>query len=534
MVSGYGIAGFVQGLVEGRNTRNRWDDRRRRHRFEDQRALREAERHRWAEDDQADVTAERRRQAEQRQRQDAAAQAAYQATVDARAPERTLGVRAMDPGAAAAPAIDGGRGITGAVGRSALIGQAGDDRLRSGGGQMARGRSLAEQRGAASDGPEGIDLSRVARTGQNRRAYDRLADRAAVEPAPTQAAPAPSTAAPADAGMAPGHLRAEDREPTALTGATGRDGPMARPRAPDTLGVTTPSGTPAASLGVLGAVERTAGRAGGAPRRRPEESFLETYMRVGVPHLVEHFLRTGQIDRARTFGQWVRDENVQRGMQAWARATAAAARGDERGFLHNLITAYNTDGYFEDGREVIEGQSGLLRDEDGTITGARLTFRDLETGDTFEQVFDGIDDIYRVGIQMLAPERVLEFGLAEIEAGRAAEAARLERLAEENEARRRANEALELEGVRHLNRMELEILRDRLETGQAGGDPRERYQELRETILEGNAGLGPIAPEDLDAQIRALMEAEDRAMAYFEQTGSLPSPAAGNPDYRLR
>lgn len=173
-------------------------------------------------------------------------------------------------------------------------------------------------------------------------------------------------------------------------------------------------------------------------------------------------------------------------------------------------------------------------DDAGNRTGIRLTFRDTETGETFEQVFDDMEDLYRQAIFTLSPEQVISFGMSELQATREAEAKRLERLAEENDAQRRRNEALELEGVRHLGRMELQILRDRLESGRAGGNPQERYQELREAILENHVGNEPMTPGDLDYLIRALMEAEDRTIAYFEQTGSLPSPAAGNEDFRLR
>lgn len=319
-----------------------------------------------------------------------------------------------------------------------------------------------------------------------------------------------------------------------LRGSEGRNAPGASPSTPDTFGVTTPSETPAASLGVVSALGRTADPAGRSRRRPLEESFLETYMRVGVPQLVEHFLSTGQVEMARTFRQWVRDDDVQRGMQAWARATAAAARGDERGFLHHAIAAYNTDGYFEDGRELLEDRSGWVVDDAGNRTGIRLTFRDTETGETFEQVFDDMEDLYRQAIFTLSPEQVIAFGMSELQATREAEAKRLERLAEENEARRHQFDLLELVEARNLGDMQLAILKDRLETGQAGGNPQERYQELREAILEASAGLEPMTPGDLDAQIRALMEAEERTIAYFEQTGSLPSPAAGNEDYRLR
>lgn len=502
----YGIAGFVDGLVQGRDTRNRWEDRRRRHRVEDDRAAREAERHRWAGEDQAHVAAERRRAIERRQREEAAARAAYQATVDARAPERTLGIGSALQPAPAPPPIEGGRGIAGALGRPELVGQAGSDGLSSGGGQMARGQRIARERAGTAD-LRAADRAQPSDRGQMARAPDRL-----VAPQAT-----------------PGRA---DR--TLLRGSEGRNAPGASPSTPDTFGVTTPSETPAASLGVVSALGRTADPAGRSRRRPLEESFLETYMRVGVPQLVEHFLSTGQVEMARTFRQWVRDDDVQRGMQAWARATAAAARGDERGFLHHAIAAYNTDGYFEDGRELLEDRSGWVVDDAGNRTGIRLTFRDTETGETFEQVFDDMEDLYRQAIFTLSPEQVISFGMSELQATREAEAKRLERLAEENDAQRRRNEALELEGVRHLSRMELQILKDRLESGRAGGNPQERYQELREAILEASAGLEPMTPGDLDAQIRALMEAEERTIAYFEQTGSLPSPAAGNEDYRLR
>ena len=95
----YGIAGFVDGLVQGRDTRNRWEDRRRRHTMEDARADRLARRFEWEAENQDYLRSERAYETDRRTADDAAFDRAFGATQDARG---VLG--AIDPsGSGATP-----------------------------------------------------------------------------------------------------------------------------------------------------------------------------------------------------------------------------------------------------------------------------------------------------------------------------------------------------------------------------------------------------------------------------------------------
>lgn len=150
-------------------------------------------------------------------------------------------------------------------------------------------------------------------------------------------------------------------------------------------------------------------------------AFTDLYMRIGVPKIVKAYLANGQPDRAQAFQSWVETEGVKKGMRSWADATFAASIGDEDGFLNHMVAAYNNRGYFDDGYTAIKEKSGFIRDENGAVTGAKITFRGPD-GKEFERAFEGMGDLYREGVKVLAPEKVFEYGMSEVEKADAARA----------------------------------------------------------------------------------------------------------------
>lgn len=103
----YGLAGFVDGFVDGRDTRHRWEDRRRRHAAEDKRAAHQAERFGWEVEDRDHIRTERAVAAARRAADDAAFDRAFGATQDGRGVMGAVDPRGggTDPKAsAAAPA----------------------------------------------------------------------------------------------------------------------------------------------------------------------------------------------------------------------------------------------------------------------------------------------------------------------------------------------------------------------------------------------------------------------------------------------
>ncbi len=179
-------------------------------------------------------------------------------------------------------------------------------------------------------------------------------------------------------------------------------------------------------------------------RERAATSFLDHYVKVSAPKIIEHYVKTGQIEKAQAFEEFVQSRSAQDGMQGWARAVHAASIGDDEGFADGLADAYNATDYFDDGYSVVREDTEFTRDEQGNITGARVKIKNNETGQTFDQVFDGVDDIYRFGIGLLSPEAVFERGLAEVDRAQAVQEALIQKRAEVSQLRVSPEEVMEV------------------------------------------------------------------------------------------
>lgn len=142
-----------------------------------------------------------------------------------------------------------------------------------------------------------------------------------------------------------------------------------------------------------------------AKAKEATASFLDNYLKVGAPVMIEHFLKTGQIDKAKAFGEWVKDAGNQKKMEMWAAGVHAAAIGDEEGMMQNLGDYYNS---FDDGLTLVRDDSHIVRDDKGNMIGATLTFKDDKTGETHTQTFHGAEDLMQQGVYALSPEKMFE------------------------------------------------------------------------------------------------------------------------------
>lgn len=214
------------------------------------------------------------------------------------------------------------------------------------------------------------------------------------------------------------------------------------------------------------------------------KSFMQTYIEVAVPEIVRGYLEKGDIETAMQFDTWARSEQTRAGMTSWAKGVHAASIGDETGFVTNMIEAYNADGYFDDGYSIAAEGSGFTRNAEGEIIGARLTFQD-QSGQTFTKDFDGEEDLYRMGVNMLAPESVFEQGLAAL-------AAEDERRAAELEHER----ALELQSVK---------------AGAQAKTPADQVAAARKLLMKNDWQFTERPPEEQTKMILAQIEADQRA-----------------------
>lgn len=161
--------------------------------------------------------------------------------------------------------------------------------------------------------------------------------------------------------------------------------------------------------------------------QRAEKSFMDRYMEVGAPMVLEHYVKTGQFAKAEAFQQFLDTATVRENMKDWGRAAAAIAAGDVDTALNTVLDAYKRMDYFNDTTEIVRKDSGVVYDKDGNAAGVKLVFRDPNTGTTFEQVYDDMDDAISLGMTLMDPltsfehmqqraeqQRQYELGLAEM------------------------------------------------------------------------------------------------------------------------
>ena len=166
-------------------------------------------------------------------------------------------------------------------------------------------------------------------------------------------------------------------------------------------------------------------------------SFMDYYTKTVMPQYQEHWMQTGQVDKAQAMQKWLENEDVQKGVKSWANAVRSFQVGDSAGFKKNLMKAYNNEGYFADGvkAESIED----VKNDKGQLLGYKIKFKDAK-GNVTEQTYDG-EDVARLGLNALSPAEVLSYGVDQL---KQAQAARAE-LAKEG---RKFDRDVQLEGVK--------------------------------------------------------------------------------------
>lgn len=173
--------------------------------------------------------------------------------------------------------------------------------------------------------------------------------------------------------------------------------------------------------------------------QRGADAWMDRYMQFGAPRYVEALIRGGQFDKVEKFQEFMQSQETRSGMRDWSIAASAATLGDIDKFGEHIISAYNRMGYFPDGTELDKANSGFTRDKNGDVSGAKLTFKDTATGETFEQVFNGPDDLIKTGITLLAPENAFEFYWKQQEQSAKAAMGALERADKEKKEQQAAN-----------------------------------------------------------------------------------------------
>jgi hypothetical protein len=217
-------------------------------------------------------------------------------------------------------------------------------------------------------------------------------------PAPAAAmpaAPAPAQSLPEAAATAVEGQTAEQMHDTAVNAPVDQGGAPSVAIAAETA--------PTAGRGVLG--EDGPVKTTEAQRTRAVTSFLDHYAETAVPEIVQFYASRGDIERAEAFETWATSREARGTMESWAKSVHAASIGDDEAFLDHLGDTFNS---FDDGYEVVRDKSGFDRDEEGKIAGATVTFKNTQTGETFERKFEDQADIIEMGIYAMAPERIFD------------------------------------------------------------------------------------------------------------------------------
>lgn len=449
MNAGFGIAGFVNGLVAGAELRQGFQDRKRRQELDDEdrklrmedRALRLEDRERaikrqdaedawrmeeraYAREERGILRAERdeERAREKKTRkvyEDAytAAKESQQAAQDARSQPDPAGdapAAAQQPGAVPPP--DAGAPQRVSRGLPSLEAGRPDDGVPM---PPAVDPSVAPQ---PSRAPTEQPLPAWGRARAGRGiVYTNAPDQAAQPVSPSLSGSAAPLTPPAP-GVAPLNTP---------RGVAGQQPALPAPRLPSGAPgpATAPDGTPRApvpsaapegsSPPVTPSVEiavDTARKSRGVKPTEAVDDFMDHYRKVAVPQIVEHYLSTGDVEAAKQFEAWSEAEEVKAGKKAWGLGMIAAEMGDEDGFMTHMTDAFNAPGYFEDGYEIVPEKSGILRGEGGQSTGAYITVRDQESGSEQKIDFDSMEDFIRFGMLALSPEAVFEEGRQAIQA----------------------------------------------------------------------------------------------------------------------
>ncbi|MFV0382616.1 hypothetical protein [Paracoccus sp. (in: a-proteobacteria)] len=147
-----------------------------------------------------------------------------------------------------------------------------------------------------------------------------------------------------------------------------------------------------------------------AQREKAATGFWESWRENGVPIIQKALIRQGRFEDAKRLSEFANDAAAQEGMRNWSRGLFSAMNGDLDAAADAMIDAYNSNGYFDDGYEIVRDQSALIRDKAGEVTGIRLAMRNQQTGEVNTQEASLPDWITR-GLWLTSPQKAMEVHL---------------------------------------------------------------------------------------------------------------------------
>lgn len=134
---------------------------------------------------------------------------------------------------------------------------------------------------------------------------------------------------------------------------------------------------------------------------------------------MERLLHQGDLEQAQAFDERSKSTQAASQLRSWSKALHACTIGDEGGVFDNLVETHNQ---IDDGFEANREKSGFIRDSNGRITGAEITFRNTESGEEWTRVYEGQDEMIQEGIYLLDPEVQFTMLFEQMQAARQVEA----------------------------------------------------------------------------------------------------------------
>lgn len=136
--------------------------------------------------------------------------------------------------------------------------------------------------------------------------------------------------------------------------------------------------------------------------------LMDYYAQNVVPKVRDAYLEIGDIQAAQGWDQWLQQRETQKGMKHWASSVMNYQMGNVEGFMDELMKAYNTSGYYDDGFEAV-GYKIIGKDKNKPEA-IEIEFKTPD-GKVQKQRFSDSADVYRLGAMALSPEQTYQMGL---------------------------------------------------------------------------------------------------------------------------
>lgn len=154
-------------------------------------------------------------------------------------------------------------------------------------------------------------------------------------------------------------------------------------------------------------------------KTRAADSFLDTYRRVAVPQIIDHYLKTGDIDKAKSFETWVKTSEAEQLQTDFGKLTYSLAIGDLNASIDHLTEMYES---INDGYSVNRGESRFETYENGQPSRLVVVVEDAE-GNKFDWVVEDQGDLAAQVLGLVNPQAAHQYLLERNEAAVAARAA---------------------------------------------------------------------------------------------------------------